>query len=180
MYVIRDGVINFIQTRPRYESYALKVAWVAQNPFCNMSNFINRHMSRRTFLARGCHIADSSLEIVFLDHLLLVETISRSGRGFKLTLDLGDIGERRQARLIAEMLDFVGGCRSRKVEMVLPSQRGIGHVGIDIGAVENISGSAGIENAIRWYGQCGKRPYRRTRPSLALRVSPRQPGNLGF
>ena len=82
----------------------------------------------------------------------------RSGWRFELALDRRDFGKRRQARLIAEMLDLVGGCRPREAEMFLPALRRVGEVGINIGAVEDVSRSTGIENSIRRYGKRGKRP----------------------
>ena len=90
-----------------------------------------------------------------------------SRRRPELALDRCDFSKRRQARLIAEMLDFVGGGGSREVEMLLPTHRRIGEVGMNVGAVEDVSRSTGIENSIRRHGKSGKRPngarIRRTR-----------------
>ena len=91
---------------------------------------------------------------VLLDHHLLVG----SGRRFELAPDRRDFGKRRQARLIAEMLNLMGGCRLREAKMFLPTLRRLGEVGINVGAVEDVSSSTGIENSIRRYGRSRKRP----------------------
>ena len=76
---------------------------------------------------------------------------------FELALDRRDFRKRRQARLIAEMLDLMSGCRLREAEMFLPTPGRIAEVGINVGAVEDISSSTGIENSIRRYGNSRKR-----------------------
>src|SRR5271168_5300570 len=77
---------------------------------------------------------------------------------FKLVLDRRNFSKCRQAQLIAKMLDLVGGCRLREAEMVLPSLCRIGKVGINVGAVKDVSGSTGIENSSGRYGKSRKRP----------------------
>jgi hypothetical protein len=42
--------------------------------------------------------------------------------------------------------------------MLLPTHRRISEVGIDVGAVEDVSGSTGIKNSIRRYGKSRKCP----------------------
>src|SRR5437762_3892380 len=78
-------------------------------------------------------------------------------RYFELALHRRDFCKCRQASLVAEVLDLVSGRRLRKAEMLLPTPRRIGQVRIDVGAVENVSGSAGIENSIGRYGKSRKR-----------------------
>src|SRR5271169_4265918 len=56
------------------------------------------------------------------------------------------------------MLDFVGGCCSRKAEMLLPTHRWVGEIGVNVGAVEHVAGAAGIENSIRRYGKSREFP----------------------
>src|SRR5712691_12835366 len=79
-------------------------------------------------------------------------------RCFVLALHRRNFDQGRQAGLIAEVLDLVSGCRLREAEMLLPTLRRIGEVGINIGAVEDVSGATGIENSIGRYGKSRKRP----------------------
>jgi hypothetical protein len=44
-----------------------------------------------------------------------------SGLRFELTFDRRDFRKRRQARLIAKMLDLMGGCRLCEPEMLFPT-----------------------------------------------------------
>jgi hypothetical protein len=88
----------------------------------------------------------------------IFSTIGRSGLRFELALERGDIDKRRQARLIAEALNLVGGGRPREAEMMLPSLRRTGEVGVDVRAVKDVAGSTGIEDSIRRYGKRGKDP----------------------
>src|SRR4029077_11882156 len=81
-----------------------------------------------------------------------------SGVSFKFMLDRGDFRKRRQSCLIAEMLNLESGRGLRKFEMFLPALRRIGEIGINVSAVENVSGSTGIENSIRWHGKSRKSP----------------------
>src|SRR6185295_12185867 len=78
------------------------------------------------------------------------------GLGLKLSTCGGDFGECRQARLVAEMLDLVGGRRSREMEMLIPALHRVGKVGIDVCAVENVSSAACINDALRRYGKRGQ------------------------
>src|SRR5579863_5818079 len=79
-------------------------------------------------------------------------------RGLELAPGLGNVGKRRQARLIAQMLDLVGRGRLRQQEMLLPVPCRIGEVGMDVSAVEDVSRSTGIDDSIRRYAKRGKRP----------------------
>src|ERR1700761_2534213 len=66
----------------------------------------------------------------------------------KLLLDGVDIGERRQAGLVAEPLDLVGRCRAGKLEMVLPAFAGILEIRKHVSAVKHVTGAVGIEHAL--------------------------------
>src|SRR6185437_8306446 len=70
----------------------------------------------------------------------------RAGRKFRS--HLLDLGERRQARFVAEPLDLVGGGGAREMEMFVPAFLGMGEVRIDIGAVEDIAGTVGVDHAL--------------------------------
>src|SRR6185436_21025297 len=66
----------------------------------------------------------------------------------KFLFDRFDIGKRRQSCLVTEALDLVGRGSPRKLEMILPAFGGIAEVGIDIGAVEHVTGAVGVEHAL--------------------------------
>src|SRR5260370_38972098 len=76
---------------------------------------------------------------------------------FELLRDGFDVGNCRQSGLVAEALNFVGRCRAREIEMVVPAFAGIAEVGIDIGAVKNVAGAVGIEHAFGRDRKRGKR-----------------------
>src|SRR5258708_35622218 len=88
---------------------------------------------------------------------MLYSQQSRSDRDAKLLPDGFDVGKRRQPGFVAETLNFVGRCRAREIEMVVPAFAGIAEVGIDIGAVEYVAGAVGIEHAFAWNRKRGKR-----------------------
>src|SRR6185295_7346946 len=62
---------------------------------------------------------------------------------------VADVVERRQARLVAEVLDLEGRGAAGKVEMLLPALLRINEVGIDVGAVEDVAGARGVDDLVR-------------------------------
>src|SRR5712664_2530621 len=70
-----------------------------------------------------------------------------------------DVRKRRQSGLVAEALDLVGRCRAREVEMVVPAFAGVAEIGIDIGAMEDIAGTVGIEHAFARDRKRGQRMH---------------------
>src|SRR6202048_5591641 len=100
---------------------------------------------------RGCRSAVATTSMLMLPATktrpMLYSQQSRSDRDAKLLPDGFDIVKRRQPGLVAEALNFVGRCRAREIEMVVPALAGITEVGIDIGAVEHVAGTVGIEHA---------------------------------
>ena len=58
------------------------------------------------------------------------------------------------------MLNLVRRCRSREAQMLLPTLVGIGEVGVDVTAVKHVSGTAGVENPVRWYRKGRQRANR--------------------
>src|SRR6266702_8822373 len=59
---------------------------------------------------------------------------------------LVDLGERRQACLVAEMLDRKGRRRARELEVLLPGDARIDQIGIHIGAMEDVAGAIGVDD----------------------------------
>src|SRR4051794_16208531 len=59
-------------------------------------------------------------------------------------LDHFDVGQCRQAGLVAEVLDLEGGGGAREYEMVMPAFAGVAQIGIDIRAVEDVAGAVGV------------------------------------
>ena len=82
--------------------------------------------------------------------------------------DIGDVFVAGQSGFIAEMLHLDRGCRAGEVEMFVPALFGVGEVGIEVAAVEDVAGAAGVENAGTGDGQRGQRV------DLALFVVPHQ------
>jgi hypothetical protein len=64
-----------------------------------------------------------------------------------------DVGERWQARLISEVLDFVGGRCAGKAKMVVPGQVRMRQIGVNVSAVKDISRAAGIKNSLHGHRQ---------------------------
>src|SRR5215203_6040696 len=63
-------------------------------------------------------------------------------------LRLGDVGQRRQARLVAEVLDGKSRRRAGESEVLLPARLRPGDRRMDIGAVEDVAGAVGIDDAV--------------------------------
>src|SRR5260370_25933515 len=88
---------------------------------------------------------------------MLYSQQSRSDRDAKLLPDGFDVVKRRQPGLVAEALNFVGRCRAREIEMVVPAFAGIAEIGKDVGTVEHVAGAIGIEHAFARDRKRGKR-----------------------
>src|SRR5260370_11134542 len=110
---------------------------------------------------RGCRSAVATTSM-----LMLPATKTRPMRysrkswlcpDFELLRDGFDVGNCRQSGLGAEALNFVGRCRAREIEIVVPAFAGVAEVGVDIGAVKNVAGAVGIENAFGPDRKRGKR-----------------------
>src|SRR5580700_3220350 len=71
----------------------------------------------------------------------------------KARLGLVDQGQRRQALLIAEMLDRIGRRRPGEAEMIDPGRLRRRQVGIHVGAVKDVTRSVGVEDAVRRHVQ---------------------------
>src|SRR5260370_4255552 len=100
---------------------------------------------------RGCRSAVATISMLMLPATktrpMHYSQQNRLDRDAKLLPDGFDVVKRRQSGLVAEALNFVGRCRAREVEMVVPAFAGMAEVGIDIGAVEYVAGAVGIEHA---------------------------------
>src|SRR3954447_6195077 len=59
-----------------------------------------------------------------------------------------DVRKRWQSGFVAEALDFVSRCRARELEVLMPAFAGVGEIGVDISAVEDIPGAVGVEHAL--------------------------------
>ena len=66
--------------------------------------------------------------------------LAESRRGFV------DLGQRRQARFVAEMLDRMRRCRARELEVLLPVGIGIDQIRIDVGTVKDVAGAGGVDD----------------------------------
>src|SRR5450759_2374192 len=89
-------------------------------------------------------------------HLLVAFMIQGAWELRELTLNRGDIGKSWQSCFVSEVLDFVSGSGAGEAEMLLPTFRGIGEIGVDISAVENIASPTRIENTIRRHNKSWK------------------------
>src|SRR6478609_11062803 len=67
---------------------------------------------------------------------------------FELVPDFGDVHKGRQPGLVAEALDLEGRGGAGKIKMLAPAFAGMGEVGIDIGAVEDVAGAVGVDHAL--------------------------------
>jgi hypothetical protein len=59
-----------------------------------------------------------------------------------------DIGQGRQARLVAEVLERMCRRRAGKVEVILPCAGRIGEVGVNVGAMKNVAGAIGVNDLL--------------------------------
>src|SRR5215831_13874391 len=73
---------------------------------------------------------------------------SRSDPNLEFVPDLCDVDKGRQSRFVAEALDLVGRGRACEIEMVAPAFAGMGEIGIDVGAVEDVAGAIGVDHAL--------------------------------
>ena len=106
----------------------------------------------------------------------IAATLARAGRGLpailierarvELESDLLDRVERRQAGLVAEMLDLVGRGVLGKAEMLRPAFERVLQIGIHIGAMKHVARAAGVANPHLRHRQ------RRKRADLAALVVP--------
>src|SRR5229473_7134164 len=110
---------------------------------------------------RGCRSAIATTSMLMLPATktrpMHYSQESWSGPDLKLLPDGLDVVKRRQSGLVAETLDFVGRCRAREFEMVVPAFARIAEIGIDIGAVKHVAGAVGIEHAFARDRKRGKR-----------------------
>src|SRR4051812_36710005 len=118
---------------------------------------------------RGCRSAVATTSMLMLPATMtrpMQASLRRpSDPDFELLPDRLDIGERRQSRFVAEPLDLEGRGGARKLEMIVPAFAGIGEIGIDVGAVEDVAGTVGVDHALAGNGKCRERVHR---PGLVI------------
>src|SRR5260370_17569424 len=89
---------------------------------------------------RGCRSAVATTSMLMLPATktrpMHYSQQNRLDRDAKLLPDGFDVVKRRQSGLVAEALNFVGRCRAREVEMVLPAFAGRAEVGLALGALQ--------------------------------------------
>src|SRR4051794_7423738 len=77
----------------------------------------------------------------------------------QLVSDGLNVGERGQSGFVAETLNFVGRCCARKPEMIVPAQRGIAEIRINVGAVKHIASAVGVDHPLGGDSERWKRVY---------------------